>query len=285
LKVGLAQMRPVLGDVTRNYQLHLEWINRAKQNQVELLLFPELSLTGYHLLDLTYDVGRSVHSEEIKQLVVHSMEMDIVFGFVEHSEEHVLYNSTVYASKGEIVHIHRKVYLPTYGMFDEGRYFGKGEVIRSFPTQFGKVGILICEDMWHASTSYLLAQDGAQIILVPANSPVRSLEQTDIGSQSFWFDNLKNQSALHSVFFLFCNRVGTEDGVSFFGSSSVVNPYGDTIAKAGMLEEQLVVAKVDLDEVRRSRLETPLLRDENLDLTIRELTRIRQQRLEPKGWA
>lgn len=285
MKVGLAQMRPVLGDLARNYQLHLEWINRAKQSQVELLLFPELSLTGYNLLDLTYDVGRSIHSEEISQLVAQSTGIDIVFGFVEASDEHVLYNSTVYASNGKIVHIHRKVYLPTYGMFDEGRYFGRGETIRSFPTRFGKVGMLICEDMWHASTPYLLAQDGAQIILVPANSPVRSLDQTEIGSQSFWFANLENQSALHSVFFLFCNRVGTEDGVSFFGGSSVINPYGDQVAQAEMLKEQLLVAEIDLDEVRRSRMETPLLRDENVDLTIRELTRIRQQRLEQKGWA
>jgi predicted amidohydrolase len=284
MRVGLAQMRPVLGDIQRNYSLHLEWLEKAKQNQVELLLFPELSLTGYNLLDLTYDVGRSADSEEIMQLVAHSKEMDIVFGFVETSDDHVLYNSMLYASKGEIVHIHRKVYLPTYGMFDEGRYFGQGEVIRSFPTQFGQVGILICEDMWHPSAPYLLAQDKAQIVLIPANSPARSLDQTEIGSQSFWYANLENQAALNGVFFLFCNRVGTEDGISFFGGSSVVNPYGDEVAKANMLQEQLLTIDMDLDEVRRARFETPLLRDENLDLTIRELQRIRQNRLTQKRW-
>jgi predicted amidohydrolase len=284
MRVGLAQMRPALGDIQRNYHLHLDWIKKAKQNQVELLLFPELSLTGYHLLDLTYDLGRSVHSQEIKELVTYSKDLDIVFGFVELSEDHVLYNSTLYASNGEIIHIHRKVYLPTYGMFDEGRYFGRGEVIRSFPTRFGQMGILICEDMWHPSAPFLLAQDKAQFILVPANSPARSLDQSEIGSQSFWYANLENQAALNSLFFLFCNRVGTEDGISFFGGSSIVNPYGDELVRANMLEEQLLYTDIDLDEVRRARLETPLLRDENLDLTIRELNRIRQNRLEQKRW-
>lgn len=284
MRVGLAQFRPALGDLQRNLHLHLEWIEKAKQNQVELLLFPELSLTGYNLLDLTFDAGRTVHSEEINKLVSQSESLDIVFGFVELSEDHVLYNSTIYASKGKIVHIHRKVYLPTYGMFDEGRYFGRGEVIRSFPTQFGQMGILICEDMWHPSAPFLLAQDGAQIILVPANSPVRSLDQTEVGSQSFWYANLKNQAALNSLFFLFCNRVGTEDGISFFGGSAIVNPYGDEVARANMLEDQLLWANIDLDTIRRSRFETPLLRDENLDLTIRELTRIRKSRLEQKRW-
>jgi predicted amidohydrolase len=284
MRVGLAQFRPFLGDIQRNYHLHLEWIEKAKQDQVELLLFPELSLTGYNLLDLTYDVGRSIHSEEISQLVAHSETLDLVFGFVELSEDHVLYNSMLYASKGKIVHIHRKVYLPTYGMFDEGRYFGRGEVIRSFPTRFGQMGILICEDMWHSSAPFLLAQDGAKIILVPANSPVRSLDQNEVGSQSFWYANLKNQAALNNSFFLFCNRVGTEDGISFFGGSSIVNPYGDKVARANRIEEQFLSIDIDLDEVRRSRLETPLLRDENLDLTIRELNRIRQSRLEQKRW-
>ncbi|WP_028775568.1 nitrilase-related carbon-nitrogen hydrolase [Shimazuella kribbensis] len=284
MRVGLAQFRPVLGDLQRNYHLHLEWIEKAKQDQVELLLFPELSLTGYCLLDLTYEVGRSIYSEEISQLVAQSEKLDLVFGFVELSEDHVLYNSTLYASKGKIVHTHRKVYLPTYGMFDEGRYFGRGEVIRSFPTQFGQMGILICEDMWHSSAPFLLAQDGAKMILVPGNSPVRSLDQTEVGSQSFWYANLENQAALNSSFFLFCNRVGTEDGISFFGGSSIMNPYGDEVARANMLEEQLLSVNIDLDEVRRSRLETPLLRDENLDLTIRELKRIRQSRLEQKRW-
>jgi predicted amidohydrolase len=284
MKVGLAQFRPSLGDLQRNLSLHLEWIEKAKQNQVELLLFPELSLTGYNLLDLTYDAGRTIHSEEVKNLVSQSTSLDIVFGFVELGEDHVLYNAAVYASKGKIVHIHRKVYLPTYGMFDEGRYFGRGEVIRSFPTTFGQMGMLICEDMWHPSAPYLLSQDGAQIILVLANSPTRSLDKTEVGSQSFWYANLKNQAALSSSFFLFCNRVGTEDGISFFGGSAIVNPYGDEVAQATMLEDQLLRAKLDLDEVRRSRFETPLLRDENLDLTIRELIRIRQNRLDQKRW-
>jgi predicted amidohydrolase len=284
MRVGLAQMRPTLGDIERNIDLHLELIAEAKQNQVELLLFPELSVTGYNLLDLTYDVARSIHSESIKQLVSLADGIDIAFGFVETSQEHVLYNSFVYASNGEITYVHRKVYLPTYGMFDEGRYFGRGDTVRSFSTRFGQVGILICEDMWHPSAPFLLAQDRAQLILVPSNSPARSIDPTGLGSQSFWYTNLENQAILNGLFFLFCNRVGTEDGVTFFGGSSVVNPYGKHVAQAGNISKLLLITDIDLDEIRRARYETPLLRDENLDLSIRELSRIQQMRLARKEW-
>lgn len=284
MRVGLAQLRPTLGNIERNVNLHLELIAKAKQNQVELLLFPELSLTGYRLLDLTYDVALSLYSEWVKQLVSLADGIDIVFGFVERDENHILYNSALYASEKQVIHVHRKVYLPTYGMFDEDRYFGHGETVRSFPTRFGQVGMLICEDMWHSSMPFLLTQDRAQLILIPSNSPVRSLHPGGIGSQSFWYTNLKNQASLNTVFLLFCNRVGTEDGVTFFGGSTVVNPYGDQIAKADRLTEQLLLADLDLDEIRRARYETPLLRDENLDLTIRELSRIRQKQFTGKEW-
>lgn len=284
MRVGLAQMYPKLGDVNSNLALHLELIAKAKAQQVELLLFPELSLTGYNLLDLTYDVAQPLGSEWIRQLVSLADGIDIMFGFVESSEEHVLYNSALYASDGQIAYVHRKVYLPTYGMFDEGRYFGRGETIRSFSTRFGQLGMLICEDLWHPSAAFLLAQDRAQLILVPANSPARSLDGKGFGSQSFWYTNLENQASINGLFLLFCNRVGTEDGVSFFGGSTVVNPHGDQVATASLLEEQLLITNIDLDQIRRARFETPLLRDENLELTIRELSRIRQMRLARREW-
>ncbi len=283
MRVGLAQIRPRLGDVKSNLSLHLELIAQAKEKQVELLLFPELSLTGYNLLDLTYDVAQSLSSEVIQQLVAQADGIDLMFGFVESCEAHVLYNAALYASERQIVHVHRKVYVPTYGMFDEGRYFGRGETIRSFETKFGQIGMLICEDMWHPSPAFLLAQDRAQLVLVPANSPARSLG-SGIGSQSFWYNNLENQASINGLFLLFCNRVGAEDGVSFFGGSTIVSPHGDQLATAKLLEEQLLIADIDLDEIRRARYETPLLRDENLELSIRELSRIRQMRLERKEW-
>lgn len=278
MRVGLAQIRPRLGRVDLNLELHEEMIHRAREEQVDLLVFPELSLTGYNLLDLTYEMARDPFSPEIQGLVQAAGDMDLVFGFVEHSPEHILYNSAVYTTAGNLHYLHRKVYLPTYGMFDEARYFGKGEVIRSFPTRFGQVGLLICEDLWHSSSPYLLAQDGAQVMIVLSNAPARDVSSPAPGSQKSWDLMLKNNAVYHGSYMIYCNRVGTEDGVTFFGGSQVVDPFGEAEAQADLFTEDLMIVDLDLDKIRKARFQLPVLRDENLDLTIRELNRIRQKR-------
>ncbi|MBA4600825.1 nitrilase-related carbon-nitrogen hydrolase [Thermoactinomyces mirandus] len=278
MKVGLAQIRPRLGRVDSNVELHEEMIRRAQEEQVDLLVFPELSLTGYNLLDLTYEMARDPFSPEIQGLIQLAGDMDLVFGFVEHSPEHILYNSAAYISAGNLHYLHRKIYLPTYGMFDEGRYFGKGEVIRSFPTRFGQAGLLICEDVWHSSSSYILTQDGAQILVVISNAPASGVGGPKLGAQDTWDTLLKNQAMLNGSYVLYCNRVGTEDGITFFGGSQVIDPFGEIEARADLFHEDLLVVDLDLDKVRKARFQTPVLRDENLDLTIRELSRIRRKR-------
>jgi predicted amidohydrolase len=281
MKIALAQIRPRLGQVDHNLQMHLETIERAKQQHLDILVFPELSLTGYNLLDLTYDVARPLKSDEIQTLVQAADGLDIVFGFVEQSPEYRLYNAALYASEQRIQHVHRKVYLPTYGMFDEARYFGNGQNIRSFATRFGRIGLLVCEDMWHPSTTYLMAQDGAQLLVVPSNSPARGMGSDVLGTQESWYGILKSQAQLQGMYILFANRVGTEDGVTFWGGSLVVDPFGQVEGyPAPLFREDLLIMDLDLDKVRQARLKMPVLRDENLDLTIRELTRIRDQRFE-----
>ncbi|MGA8941428.1 MAG: nitrilase-related carbon-nitrogen hydrolase [Thermoactinomyces sp.] len=278
MKVGLAQIRPRLGRVDRNVELHEEMIRRAQEEQVNLLVFPELSLTGYNLLDLTYEMARDPFSPEIQGLVQLAGDMDLVFGFVEHSPEHILYNSAAYFSVGNLHYLHRKVYLPTYGMFDEGRYFGKGEVIRSFPTRFGQAGLLICEDVWHSSSPYILTQDGAQILIVLSNAPASGVGGSKLGTQENWDALIRNHAMLSGSYMIYCNRVGTEDGITFYGGSQVVDPFGETEAQAELFEEDLLIVDLDLDKVRKARFQTPVMRDENLDLTIRELTRIKRKR-------
>ncbi|GGE18848.1 carbon-nitrogen hydrolase [Marinithermofilum abyssi] len=278
MKVGLAQIRPKLGRVDENLRLHQELIRRATSEQVDLLVFPELSVTGYQLQDLTLDVGRPVTDEHIQTLLRESEEMDLVFGFVEESEDHIFYNAALYASGGEVQYLHRKVYLPTYGMFDEGRYFGRGNSIRSFQTRFGRTGILICEDVWHPSTSYLMAQDGAKVLIVVSNAPVKGVPAADHGNKKVWYDILTNIAVLHGMYVVYVNRVGTEDGVSFFGGSTVIDPFGWVQDEAPLFEETLLTVDLDLEKVRRARYQNPVLRDEDLDLTVRELNRIREKR-------
>jgi predicted amidohydrolase len=278
MRIGLAQIRPRLGDIEQNVQMHLEMIRRAREEQVDLLVFPELSLTGYNLLDLTYDVARTADSDEIQKLVAEADPLDLVFGFVETSKDHILYNSALYASNRQIKHVHRKVYLPTYGLFDEGRYFGSGNVLRAFDTRFGRIGVLICEDMCHPSTSYLLAQDGAQIILAMANSPTRGLSSEGFSNRDYWYTTLKSTAMSYGVFVCFAQRIGSEDGLSFCGGSMVFDPFGKQIAQAPLFEENLLLVDIDLDQVRKARYEMPILRDEKIELTIRELKRILKER-------
>ena len=279
-RVALAQIAPRLGDLKANLQQHLHWVARARAAGADLIVFPELSLTGYILQDLVSDLALPLPSEELQPLLEACQDIDCVFGLVEVSSRFNFYNAAAYISGGQVAHIHRKLYLPTYGMFDEMRFFGMGENLRSFRTRFGTMGLLICEDLWHPSTIFLHAQDGASVVLTVSCSPGRGVRQgTGLFSTSVGWEHLLQATAqFHTVFNVYVNRVGFEDGVNFPGGSMIVSPSGEIVLRAKYFEEDFVLAELDMDDVRRARLFTPVLRDERLDLTLRELTRIIKER-------
>jgi predicted amidohydrolase len=166
-------------------------------------------------------------------------------------------------------------------MFDEYRYFAPGDTLRVFETRFGLTGILICEDMWHPSTFFLLAHDGAQLILGPSAGPGRGVYRgSTLGSVQAWEHKIRSASQSYLTYVTHCNRVGFEDGVSFGGGSEVTDPFGTCLAKGKTLEEDLIFADLDKAEIQRARTLYPLLRDERLDLTRRELERIYKKRFE-----
>lgn len=277
MRVGLAQLAPVLGEVEENLRLHEEMIRRAVSEQVDLLVFPELSLTGYSLGERTPDAARMATDEDILALASLTEKTDVVFGFAEESEDHVFYNSAAYLSQGRIQTVHRKTYLPTYGRFQEGRYFGRGGRIRGVETRFGRVGVAICEEAWHPSVPYLLAQEGAKFLLVMANGPVKEVGEE--ASQEPWHRILSTYSMLYGVCTIFVNRAGMEEGVRFFGGSAVFDPFGGKVEEAPLLESGLFTYDINPSTVRQARWQMPSsLRDEDLDLTLRELERIRELR-------
>jgi predicted amidohydrolase len=244
---------------------------------VELLVFPELSLTGYMLQDLVHEVSRAPVPDDplFAPLLDASHNLDLVVGFAERDVRGRLFTSDAYLSQGRIVHVHRKVYLPTYGMFDEGRDFDWGEEVRAFDTRFGRMGLLICEDFWHAGPPYLLWLDGADLMLLTSSSPGRGIDHRNkLGSSRFV--ELVNQaySSLFGCFVAHVNRVGFEDGVNFWGGSTIFGPDGELIAQAPYFEESFLVTTLDLSALRRARARLPLLRDERPELTMRELERI-----------
>lgn len=280
LRIGLAQINPHLGDVARNIQKHLDVIAEAQAQDVDLLVFPELSLQGYFLEDLVPETACRLDDARLAPLLAGSEQMSILFGMVEESADQRFYNSGVYLEAGQVHNVHRKVYLATYGMFDEGRYLAAGEHLRAYDTRFGRCGTLICEDFWHPSAVSIVHADGADLILGISSGPGRGVsgEAQDLRSAETWH-NLNNLYArMFTNYVVYCNRVGYEDGVNFWGGSEVVGPDGDVVVRAPYFEETLVTAEISADALRRQRSLLPLLRDERLDLTYRELRRIYRER-------
>ena len=279
IRIAIAQINPKLGDLPANLALYEEKIRQGLKEKAAFLLFPELSLTGYFLRDTVPSVALTLKSAELKKLKQLSRELPFVAGLVEESADHRFFNSAIYFEDGEVRHVHRKVYLPTYGMFDEQRYFARGDRVRSFDSKFGRFALLICEDLWHPSTIYLAALDGALAVLCPSASPLRGIVdgQAQDDNARYWEMINRAYAETYSLFMIYGNRCGFEDGVGFWGGSEIVDPFGQRVAKAGYYDEEFLVAEVILESVRRKRTMSPLLRDEDLDLTINELMRIRER--------
>lgn len=277
INLGLAQINTVLGNVDANLQKHLEIVEEARQQKVDLLIFPELSLTGYNLQDLTHDVATrpTPDSPVFRPLFEASRDMDLVVGFVDEDERHRFFIASAYLSGGELLHVHHKVYLPTYTLFDEGRYFAWGNEIRAFDTRFGRIGMLICEDFWHASPPYLTWLDGAEILLLMSASPGRGLDDGDQPISVRWVERVTQAYAgLFTTFVIHTNRVGYEDGFIFWGGSLVYDPNGERLAQSPYLQEDLLLLSIDTNQLHRTRARLPLLRDERTALTLRTLERI-----------
>ncbi|MDD3626109.1 MAG: hypothetical protein PHV06_02195 [bacterium] len=275
-KIRVIQNFPQLGDIDRNFAVHCEDIKKAIKDQIDLIVFPELSLTGYLLKDMVPVVAvHKVHPiiEELQEL---SKKISILIGLVEESDSVIFYNSAFYFEDGLLKFTHRKVYLPTYGMFEEERYFGSGDKIRAFDTKFGRFGVAICEDAWHPSLIYALSQDRIKYLFILSSSPGRGFSETGerFKTSEIWETLIRTYAMLFSNYVVFANRSGVEDGVSFWGGSEIIDPSGESVLKLPYFEESFGDYVLEEDNIRRVRMYSPLLRDEKLGLTLKELKRI-----------
>ena len=276
MKVALAQIAPRLGDLQYNLKLHQNISAKAKRENVDLLIFPELSLTGYTLKDLTQDAAidpqKGAVFENLKAL---SEGMSLVFGFVEEGEDGLIYNSSAFLSQGQTLHIHRKVFLPTYGMFEEGKFFAQGKNFTTFSTPFGKAGMMICYDFLHYSASYLLFAGGSGLNIITSAAPGRGFtDDQSFATSSMWELMGKTISRFSSTFVFYCNRVGLEDGKVFAGGSFIYNPGGNLIAQASYIDEDYLVADIDLEEIKTFRKKWPYKRDDKPEIILEALKRI-----------
>ena len=282
LRIAIAQTAPRLGDLEANLARHHELLAEARAADAGLVVFPELGLTGYLLQDLAAEVAMRLDDPRLAELAAATAGLSAVVSFVEESADHRLFIVAALMEDGVIRHVHRKVHLPTYGMFDERRFFAPGGMIRAAPSRLGVgVGLAICEDFWHLSTPQLLALDGAQILVNVSSSPGRDLAMSNevgLGTATSWRTLMRAYAQLTTSFVVFCNRVGVDESLSFWGGSEVIGPTGAPLFGAPLFDEGLFIVDVDLADVRRERIALPLLRDERPELVAREWRRLIAER-------
>jgi predicted amidohydrolase len=282
LRIALAQMAPSLGALSDNIARHREILATARSGGADLVVFPELGLTGYQLQDLAAEVAMRAEDPRLLALAAETAGMSAVVSFVEESSDHRLFISAALIEEGEVRFVHRKLFLPTYGLFDERRFFAAGDRLRAVDSRLGvRLGLAVCEDFWHLAVPETLALDGAQILINVSSSPGRdlaALHEVGLGTAASWRNLMRTYAQLTTSFVIFCNRVGVDETISFWGGSEVIAPSGDAIFTAPLFDEGLHFVDIEPGEVRRERIGLPLLRDERPELHMRELRRILAER-------
>lgn len=276
MRVALAQIDCSLGDTDKNLRRAKEVVDEAKSEGADLVVFPELSLTGYSLGQVNqedFDLGLDVQGEQITSLVEEAGEISIVIGFQEDDGSLRTYNSAAYFEDGSLLRLHRKLYLPTYGVFEERKHFSPGQSMRAFQTKFGRMSILICNDAWQPALGFLAVQDGARVLLVPTNS-ADSRFPGDMDTTQYWYDITRFYARMLECYVVFVNRVGTEGELAFWGSSHVMDPLGNLVVEAPLYKEALITADLDVPSVLRRRRRVPLLKEARLGLLNKELSRL-----------
>ena len=277
IHLALAQIKPTKGDYSANVTRLGEVFTQvdAMRPRPQVLHLPETALTGYFVeggvRDLAVTAGtlaRDLH-DAWRGATNGLSSLDVVVGFYE-IFQNTLFNSAMYVTLGpegpDVRHVHRKVFLPTYGLFDEERFVERGHEFHAFDTAWGRAAILVCEDAWHSLSGTLAALDGAQVIFVSSAAPARGAwprEDAIPGPASVarWERLIRDIAEEHGVFVSFANLAGSEGGKIFSGASLISGPKGDVRIRAPLWDEALVMLPLDLADLTRARADMPLLAD------------------------
>lgn len=282
IRIALAQLAPRLGALEENLEQHRAILAEARAGGAALTVFPELGLTGYLLQDLNAEVAMRRDDPRLLDLARAADRQSAIVSFVEESDDHRLFIAAALLEDGAVRHVHRKVFLPTYGLFDERRFFAPGSTIRAVDSRLGlRLGISVCEDFWHLATAQLLALDGAQLLVNVSSSPGRDVAAVNgqgLGTATSWRTLNRTYAQLTTSYVVFVNRVGVDESITFWGGSEVIAPSGATVFAAPTHDEGLFFADIDPAEVRRERIATPLLRDERPEVILRQLDLIARER-------
>ncbi len=276
IRHALIQFKPLKANLEQNLKKLKSILEQLKDENIDVFTFPETALSGYFLQAGVRE--QALGATDLYELLNNSLKkadyktpVDICLGFYERKGRD-FYNSALYAefntNNSGIKHIHRKIFLPTYGVFDEKRYVSCGHEVDAFDTRFGKAGLLICEDAWHSLTAAILALKGADILYIPTASPARGFTGEVTTNAQRWKATAEGIAAEHGVYVLTTSLVGSEGGKGFTGYSHVVDPYGEPIAIAPLFKEHTLITEVHLESIPVARYENPLLADLRANLPI-----------------
>src|SRR5215210_459628 len=255
MRVALAQIDSILGDTEENLRKAKAVVAEAKDRGADLTVFPELSLSGYALEELDDDVAIEAESEPTNSLAEAAGEMAVVVGFCEEGQRFQNYNSAAYLEGGSIRHLHRKLYLPNYRIYEERKHYNPGQSMRAFDSRFGRLAILICNDAWQPFLPFIAVQDGAQVLIIPADSGSYPSYSELLDTRGYWRGITRFYSRMLECYVIFVNRVGKQDNLAFWGYSHVVDPWGTVVVEGPLHEEALITVDIDLGNVRRRRRE------------------------------
>jgi predicted amidohydrolase len=275
LRLAVVQTAPVLRDPAHNARAIAELASSAA---ADIALTPELSLTGYDVGDAVHDLARPIRAgNTFAEPVLRDIPGLLVAGCIEAAPRGP-FNTAAVLHAGRVHFRHRKIYLPTYGMFDEGRWFGRGTSLDVWETATGwRIGILICEDFWHPGLTYALASRGIDLLLVQAAAPGRGAWEGGaagrFASADVWERIARTTAQLYGIHVALCNRTGVEGGVTFAGGSLVAGPDGALLARAGDRDEEVLTVEVSRAALRAAHRPYSHARDDDPGLVMRELAR------------
>jgi predicted amidohydrolase len=280
LRLAVYQFAPELGRVEENAR---RISDAAASSGADLVLTPELSLTGYDVGDDAVALGVGLDAGGALPTALRGSP-DVVVGLVDLGLDGVPYNAAVHVRDGAPLFRHRKVYLPTYGMFDEGRFFGRGARVAAYDPGGGwRAALLICEDFWHPALTYLAAIQGVHLLMIQAAAAGRGAwtggaDGARFRTSEVWTRIAQTTAHIYGIYVALANRVGAEGGVVFGGDSLIVAPTGDVMARAPSEGEAVIQAELSLAEVARGRRPFAHTRDEDPHLVHRMLTEILEGR-------
>ncbi|MBB3183641.1 putative amidohydrolase [Halomonas fontilapidosi] len=269
LRVGAAQINATLGDVDANLSQHLDTIREACALGIELLVFPELSLTGYGLGSRVMQVAMPLEDPRLRELALACQEMQTVVGFVEEASPGEYYNALAILQDGEIAAVHRKLNLPTYGGLEEGKWFTHGSQLTNTPVRPGwSATQLICADLWNPALVHAALLSRPTVLCAPINS-ASGIVSDDFSNEQNWALNVRFYAMTYGTPVIMANRFGPENGSHFWGGSRILGPRGELLAEAED-GEMLITAEMSRTAIARARFELPTHRDADTPL-VREL--------------